>query len=67
MRKTTQHIIDNNTVTTNTTGLMQVLNCGRSTAVKIGMEAQAKLTVGKRVLWHLPKIYKYLEKTAVGE
>lgn len=29
MRETTQYDIDNNTMTTNTTGLMKMLGCGR--------------------------------------
>lgn len=55
MRETTQYDIDNNTMTTNTTGLMKMLGCGRVTAVKIGTDAEAKVQVGKRVLWNLPK------------
>ncbi len=64
MRRTTQQVIDSSTVTTDTTGLMKVLCCGRDTAIKVGTAAQARIQVDKRVLWHLPKIYKYLEKTA---
>lgn len=64
MRKTTQHDIDSNTVTTNTAGLMKMLCCGRETAIKVGTAAQARIQVDKRVLWHLPKIYKYLEQVA---
>lgn len=44
-----------------TTDLMQVLSCGRSTAVKIGEAAGAKIQIGKRVLWNSNKIQKYLE------
>ena len=65
MRKTTQHVIDNNTVATDTKGLMQMLSCGRQTATRIGTAAQARIQVDKRVLWHLPKIYKYLEQSSV--
>lgn len=61
MQKTTQHNIDSNTVTTNTAGLMKMLCCGRATAVKIGIDAGAKVQVGKRVLWNLPRIQKYID------
>lgn len=61
MLKQPQYDIDNNTITTNTTGLMKMLGCGKATAVKIGMDAEAKVQVGKRVLWNLPKIQKYID------
>lgn len=61
MRETTQYNIDSNTVTTTTTGLMKMLCCGRVTAVKIGEDAEAKIRIGKRVLWNLPKIQKYID------
>ncbi len=61
MLKQPQYDIDNNTITTNTTGLMKMLGCGKVTAVKIGMDAEAKVQVGKRVLWNLPKIQKYID------
>lgn len=65
MRKKTQGtIINNSTVTVDTAGLMQMLNCGRQTATQIGAEAQAKIQINKRVLWHLPKIRRYLDGLA---
>lgn len=67
MRKTAQRSINNDTVTTTTTGLMQILCCGRETAIKIGKAAQARIQVGKRVLWHLPRIYQYLEQAATDK
>ena len=33
----------------------------KSGTVKIGMDAEAKVQVGKRVLWNLPKIQKYID------
>lgn len=57
-------VIDDSTITTDTAGLMQMLNCGRVTAVQIGMEAQAKIQINKRVLWHIPKVRKYLNGLA---
>lgn len=61
MLKQPQYDIDNNTITTNTTGLMKMLGCGKVTAIKIGTDAEAKVQVGKRVLWNLPKIQKYID------
>ena len=46
-------------ITTKT--LTEVLHCGSVTAVKIGTDAEAKVQVGKRVLWNLPKIQKYID------
>lgn len=57
-------IINNGTITTDTAGLMQMLNCGRVTAVQIGTEAQARIQINKRVLWHIPKIREYLDALA---
>ena len=61
MLKQPQYDIDNNTITTNTIGLMKMLGCGKVTSVKIGTDAEAKVQVGKRVLWNLPKIQKYID------
>ncbi len=63
-KKSYDTVINNNTITTDTAGLMQMLNCGRVTAVQIGMEAQAKIQINKRVLWHIPKIREYLNVLA---
>lgn len=44
-----------------TDGLRDLLSCGRETAVKIGTDAQARVQIGKRVLWNVDKIQKYLD------
>lgn len=54
-------IVNDSTLTTDTAGLMKLLCCGRQSAVKIGTDAEAKVQVGKRVLWNLPKIQKYID------
>lgn len=41
--------------------LMAKLNCGRCTAEKIAAEAGAKIKIGRRTLYHVGKIEKYLE------
>lgn len=48
-------------LTTDTPGLQAMLHSGRKTAVEIGTAAEAKITVGRRVFWNIPKIQKYLD------
>ena len=62
MRKTaaTNTTMDNLTV--DTAGLKNLLNAGHQTAVEIGTAAGAKITVGRRVLWNISKIQKYLDE-----
>lgn len=40
--------------------LQLMLGCGRKTAVCIGTEAGARLDVGKRVLWVVDKVQRYI-------
>ena len=49
-----------------TTDLMKVLSCGRSTAVEIGEAAGARIQIGKRVLWNVEIIQRYLNGIATG-
>ena len=53
------------TVTADT--LAGMLDCGKSTAVKIGREAGARIQLGKRVLYSVPVIEKYLAGLVGGE
>lgn len=48
-------------VTVNTKTLQGMLNCGRETAVKIGTEANARIKIGRRVLWDVGKIKEYVK------
>lgn len=48
-----------------TAQLMQKMNCGYQSAVKIGTEAQARIYVGRRVWFNVKKIEHYLETIAV--
>jgi hypothetical protein len=50
-----------------TRDLMQVLSCGRSTAVEIGMAAGAKIQIGKRVLWNTNKIKQHLDRISLDK
>lgn len=43
-----------------TQGLQELTHSGRKTAVDIGIAAEAKIIIGRRVLWNTEKIKKYL-------
>lgn len=59
--KTTNNITLSDRISVNTETLANYLDCGRSTAVKIGTDANAKIIIGKRVLWNINKIKEYLD------
>lgn len=40
--------------------LQALLSCGRSTAVQIGETAEARIQIGKRVLWNVQKVREYI-------
>ena len=60
MRKTTQNEVNKETLLLTAEQLMSLLNCGRASAVKIGTDAGAKVTIGRRVLFNRKKIEQYL-------
>lgn len=41
--------------------LAAMLSCGQSTAKKIGEQARARVVIGRRVLYSVDKIKKYLD------
>lgn len=41
-------------------GLAAMLSCGQYTAAKLGEEAGAKIVIGRRVLYSVDKINKYI-------
>lgn len=47
--------------TVDTPELQQMLGCGRKSAVDIGTAANARIQIGRRVLWNIGKIEKYLD------
>lgn len=51
----------NERLTIDTAELIRVLSCGRQTAVEIGKQAGAEIRLGKRQLWNVEKIKKYLD------
>lgn len=50
--------------TTDTKGLKEILGCGRESALQVGRAAKAEIRIGRRVLWNLPKIRKYLDSVS---
>lgn len=41
--------------------LSAMLSCGHATARKIGEQAEARILIGRRVLYSVSKVQKYLE------
>ena len=53
-----------NQVAVTTENLQNILDCGRPTAVEIGTLAKARVEIGRRVLWNVSKVQKYLDTIA---
>jgi hypothetical protein len=51
-------------LTIDTEELQQLLSLGRKSAVEIGIAANAKIVVGKRIVWNLKKVEEYLYSIA---
>lgn len=47
-------------VTVDVEGLSAMLSCGRATARKIGEQAEARICIGRRVLYSVDKVRKYI-------
>lgn len=48
-----------------TNELQTQLGCGRCSAVKLGMQAKARVEIGRRVLWNRQKIAEYTYQISV--
>ena len=62
MKKTLEG--DNDTksnLTVNADTLAGMLDCGRATAVKIGVDAGARIQIGRRTLYKVSIVEKYLD------
>lgn len=64
MRTTTKfaEIKPENKKLVDTQDLQALLCVGRQTAVRIGTSANARVQVGKRVLWNVGKVQKYIDE-----
>lgn len=51
-------------ITVDINGLAAMLSCGHATARKIGEQAGARVEIGRRVLYMVDKVYKYLDALA---
>ena len=60
MNKTTQRKSDQQ-ITVDVEKLAGMLSCGRATARKIGEQAGARIVIGRRVLYSVDAVKKYLE------
>ena len=63
MKQTTQRYSDKY-IAVDIDKLSAMLSCGHSTAKKIGTQAEAKIVIGRRVLYLVDKIQKYLDLMA---
>lgn len=63
MNKTTKRETDI-VLTVDTEGLAAMLSCGEATARKIGEQAGARIEMGRRVLYLVTKVQRYLESIA---
>lgn len=67
MKKRTSYDITINALCIDTKQLQQSLNSGYQTAIEIGNAANARIQVGKRVLWNKERIRRYLESVYDAE
>ena len=66
MYKTTEFKTDRK-ITVDITTLQSMLGVGRATAAKIGEDAGAVLTIGRRRLYNVPKIEQYVDQLSQAE
>ncbi len=64
MRKTKERYI-NNRIAVDIEALSAMLSCGRDTAKKIGEDAEARICIGRRVIYSVPKVEKYIDNIAM--
>ena len=61
-KKDTSTLADKRLVDTN--HLMEMLDCGKHTAVKIGNLAKAKVCIERKLFWNVKLIQQYLDNVA---
>lgn len=61
MNPKTKYETNRQSLCVDTSGLQEILQSGRKTAVEIGIQAEARIQIGRRVLWNVEKVKKYLE------
>lgn len=45
-------------------GLAGLLSCGETTARRIGADAEARINIGRRVLYSVDKVQEYIKRIA---
>ena len=58
--KTFDNIDTKEKISITTLELQSMLSCGRKSAVDIGEAAEAKIQIGRRILWNVKKIQEYV-------
>lgn len=63
MNATTRYLISSGhkRLAVTTDELQALLGCGRKSAVDVGELAEARIQLGKRVLWNVQKVQTYLD------
>ena len=61
MRKTKKQECEAPKLLVDTEESKQMLCAGRAAAVRIGTDAEAKVQSGRRVLWNVKKVQKYID------
>lgn len=64
MRKTNKAEVGATKLLVNTEELQAMLSCGRGTALKIGDLSEARVEIGRRVLWNVRKVQEHLDDIA---
>lgn len=64
MNKTRKVTDTMNSITVSADILAELLNCGKSTAMKIGAESGSRIQIGRRVLYSVPKVREYMDSLA---
>ena len=60
----TKYETNSQSLCVDTSGLQEILQSGRKTAVEIGIQAEARVQIGRRVLWNVGKVKKYLDEVS---
>ena len=60
MNRTTTRQQPAKPLTVDINGLAGLLSCGHATARKIGEQAEARICIGRRVLYSVEKVQKYI-------
>ena len=66
VRETERKTLTQDTILASEKQYTQALCCGRATALRIAKDAGAIVKVGRRTLYHMPRIREYLEQVRQG-